>query len=87
VTLQELFDAAAEFGASIVLIEDRAPTAERELRAWAADRNLELEDDTHVVPDDHPMVDWRGMWVSTIAVHHPGPRWGTVTVHRSDKAA
>jgi hypothetical protein len=74
-TLRELFDGAQSLGADVTLWERDTPGAIDELRRWAADRNLPVVDRTHTVPDDYPLVEWRGMWVSTVAA-------GRIHVHR-----
>lgn len=85
-TMSELFDAAVAFGVDVTLRESRTPGAELALRAWAQERGYGLRDNTHTVADDHPMVDWRGMWVSTLSVSTLSARtelcWTTITVHR-----
>lgn len=80
----DLFNRAAEIGADITLTETRVPGAEVALRAWAIDRKLELDDDTHTVADDHPMEAWRGMVVSTVTAQlMVGTSYGSrICVHR-----
>lgn len=78
-TLRELFDGAQQLGADVCLFESDVPGAIAELIAWAAERGLNVRDETHVVADDHPMEAWRGLWVSTVKA-------GRITVHRPKPA-
>jgi hypothetical protein len=79
-TLRELFDGAVAIGVDLTLYEHRVPNAEAELVAWASEHGFAIDDNTHVVDDDHPMESWRGMWVSTVTVK-ADRAW--ITFHRA----
>lgn len=74
--LIDLFDGATQLGVDVTVFERDVPGAVNALIAWATERGMTVRDNTRVVPDDHPMVEWRGMLVSTVAA-------GSITVHRN----
>lgn len=79
--LRALFDSVAAIGFDLSLFECRVPDAERALRLWANDQGLSVVEEDRVTPEDHPMVEWRGMRVSVIRVRLPRDLL-TITVHR-----
>jgi len=67
----------------VTLHERRTPGAAEALRSWAESRGHVLQDHDYTIADDHPMISWRGMRVSTLELHVPNTR---IAVHRVDRA-